>query len=353
MRVLDACLRDTRIHYYIDDLLKAVNDVLRDYNDTQVSERTIRDDLTKLARKGIAGNRDYEIVKTPHSDNRVSYRYKDPNFSLFNSYLTQEEAEQLSDTIQLLRRFRGMPHFEWLEETMARLKQDFRLGDTEEGMVAFAQNPDLVGLMEWFSPLFDAIVKHQVVEVDYHRFGRPTRTRTIHPYQLRQYNNRWYLVGYEPRQKERFPFVVLPIDRMEDVRSKKEEFVPKPEDVDFDDYFYDIIGVSLNPESEPEEVLLKAVYPAVWYIETRPIHPSQKVVTGQALDRLVEDGLIPGEDPESPTTFKVFRLNLIPNEELLHILLTYADQVEVLQPQYLREKIVERAQQILERNALT
>ena len=331
LRALDACLRNRRKRYFMKDLVEAVNEVLYNYDGSEVKERTIRDDLNKMEREAVGGL-DLEIEKI-RDGHEVYYRYKNPNISLFDSYLTQEEAEQLSDTIQLLSKFKGMPQFEWLEETMARLKQQFQLDGTVADMVAFAQNPDLMGVDNFFSPLFEAIVHHQVVEVDYHRFGRPTRKRTIHPYQLRQYNNRWYLVGYEERQKERFPFVVLPIDRIEKVVvADAVKFIPKPEDVDFEDYFYDIIGVSLNPESQPEEVLLKAVYPAIWYIESKPLHASQKTI-------------------ETGDGYKTFRLNIVPNEEFLHQLLTYADQVEVIKPAYLRDKVVERAKAILERNS--
>lgn len=341
MRVIDACLRNRRQRYYIDTLQEVVCDALSYNNETEVSERTIREDLTIISRdprleeNGVTLERIYDV------DHRVYYRYSKPDFSIFEPYLTQEEAEQLSDTIQLLSKFKGLPQFEWLDETMARLKQQFELDGTVADMVSFAQNPDLVGMDDFFGPLFEAIVHHQVVDVTYHRFGRPTRVRTIHPYQLRQYNNRWYLVGFEPRQSKRFPFVVLPIDRIEKVVvNAKAKFIPKDEDVDFDDYFYDIIGVSLNPESKPEEVLLKAVYPAVWYMESKPIHPSQ---------REVKEPLVAGEDLQTQP-YKLFRLNIIPNEELVQRLLVLADQVEVLKPNYLRETIRKRAEAIAKLN---
>lgn len=333
LKVIDACLRNSRKVYHIEELVEAVRDALAAYNGTSVSERTVREDLTKIDRDPVAAEKGVELLRIYDDDHRVYYRYKDPKKSLFDTYLTQEEAEQLSDTIQLLGRFKGLPQFEWLNETMVRLRQQFQLDDTVEGMVCFAQNPDLVGLTEFFSPLFEAIVHHQAVDVDYHRFGRPTRTRTIHPYQLRQYNNRWYLVGYEPRQGGRFPYVVLPIDRIEQMTVNDEvPFVEKDPEVDFDDYFYDIIGVSLNPESRPEEVRLKAVYPAVWYMESKPLHPSQKVV-------------------ETGEGYKVFGYRLIPNEELVQHLLVLADQVEVLQPQVLRETLRRRAEAIVQRNS--
>ena len=52
----------------------------------------------------------------------------------------------------------------------------------EAGMVCFEQCPRLKG-MEWFSPLFDAIVSRRVVHVTYHRFGHPSRLRIVHPSQ--------------------------------------------------------------------------------------------------------------------------------------------------------------------------
>ena len=48
--------------------------------------------------------------------------------------------------------------------------------------------------------------------------------------------------------------------------------------MDFDEYFYDIVGVSLNPEGKKQNVVVSAYYPAAYYIETKPIHPSQRVL---------------------------------------------------------------------------
>ena len=123
-----------------------------------------------------------------------------------------------------------------------------------------------------------------------------------------------------------------------------EPFVPKPEEVDFDDYFYDIVGISLNPESKPEKVRLKARYPAVWYIETKPLHPSQRVVETFS----ATDALIPASELESP--YKVFQIEVIPNEELVQALLVYADQVEVLNCPWLRNELRKRAEKILDNN---
>ena len=162
----------------------------------------------------------------------------------------------LSDTIQPLSRFKGFPQFDWLDETLARLRQTFQLDDEVAGAVSFQQNPYLRGL-KWFGRLFDAVVAQNVQEITYHHFGKKSRVRTVHPYQLRQSSDRWYLVGYEERLAKRFPLVMLPIDRIDEIQVSSSKFQDLDPEIDIDDYFYDIVGVSLNRESKPEKIRLK------------------------------------------------------------------------------------------------
>ena len=333
-RALDACLRDKTKKYYYQDLLNVVNTVLYNYDGSSIQLRQLLRDLEHMDRDALLGKeiKVVDVIERKRGEGGKTYcRYKDPEYSMFDRYLTDEEATTLKSTIELLKHFKGMPQFGWLDETLARLKEEFRLEGINGGTVRFSYNPYLEG-MKWYGQLFDAIVYQEVLELTYHRFGRPVRKRVVHPYQLRQWDNRWYLIGYEERQSKRLPFVVLPIDRILGVKAAEGvAYKEKPEGLDFDVYFKHIIGVSLNPESKPEKVMLKATYPAVWYMETKPMHPSQKL-------------LVEGED------FKVFEMELIPNEEFVQALLVYADQVEVMKPVSLRKKLVERARAIVSKN---
>lgn len=336
-RTLDACFRNRRRRYFIEDLLEEVNDALAYYNATEVEMRTLRADIRHMELE-VKEYQGVQIEKM-HDGHAIYYRYNDPSFTLFKHELTEEEAQMIADTIKLLSRFKGLPQFDWIEETLARLRQSFQLDGTEVGMVSFTQNPDLNGL-QYYGRLFEGIVHHQVLSIEYHRFGRKLRKRIIHPYQLRQWNNRWYLVGYEKRQGERFPYVVLALDRMTGVEVRENvKFVPKDPEMDFDDYYYDIVGISLNPESKPEKVVLKAYYPAVWYIETKPLHPSQRVVKKNENEN--------ENDNENSKPYKLFELTLIPNEELVQALIVYADQLEVVKGDWLRNQLRTRAENIL------
>lgn len=379
-KVLDACFRNWQKRYYFETLLEEVNSYMDYMKLEPISERQLRDDINVM--EADAGK---DVVLLKKKDGRrVYYRYEKKDMTIFSHQLTDEEASAVTQTVKLLTQYKGLPTYNWVEETLLRLREYFLGEDEVVGTVSFAQNPDVVGL-EWFKPLFEATVNHEVVELDYHRFGRPMKKRTIHPYQLKQWNYRWYLVGYEPEQSKRLPLVVVPIDRIDGVTNLGDHgFVEKPEDLDLDDYFYDIVGVSRLPEGQLVTVRVKAYYPAAWYLETKPIHPSQKEIRNDGITDSRNDGEIPRQarddkgvgsgDKESRnygstearkdgTTdsrksgetepgYKVFEWKVIENEELVQALIVYADQIEVLQGGWLRNRLCERANAILNYNEI-
>lgn len=321
-KVLDRCFRDSRKHYYIEDLVEACNEVLYNYDGSSVSERTIREDISFMQRQAGGG---VPLVKKMDG-HRAYYMYSDRNFSIQNLPMSQSEVEMLSDTIQMLSRFKGLPNHEWLNATLAQMKSTFNIDHAKASYVSFSQNEDLKGL-KYFTPLYDAIASQHVVSLEYHKFGGPSYNRIIHPYQLRQYNNRWFLVGKEPTVGEKLPLVVVPLDRIDDYKIlEKEMFSPMVGDID--DYFKDIVGVSLRFEEPCQHIVFKAYHPTDSYIETKPIHHSQRVV-------------------ERHEGYTILSLDLIPNYEFETIMLTYADKCEILEPLDLREKIKERAENIV------
>lgn len=321
-KVLDRCFRDSRKRFFIEDLVKACNEELYNYDGSSVSDRTIREDIHFMQRQ--AGGAIPLVTK--REGHKVYYRYSDPNFSIKNLPMSQQEAELLSDTISMLSRFKGLPNHEWLEATIAQMKSAFNLDNAQQSYVSFSQNEDLRGL-NYFSRLYEAIASHQVVSLQYHKFTGEAWERLVHPYQLRQYNNRWFLVGWEPAVAAKIPLVVIPLDRIDDYRIlDKEHFVSYQGDID--ECFKDIVGVSLKFKEPCQHIVFKAYHPTSSYIETKPIHHSQRVV-------------------ERHEEYTIFSLDLIPTYEFETIMLTYADKCEILEPLDLREKIKERAKNIV------
>lgn len=325
-KVLDRCFRDSRRRYYIEDLVEACNEELSNYDGSSVSERTIRDDISFMQREAGGG---IPLVKK-YDGHKAYYMYSDRNFSIMDLPMSQSEAEMLSDTIQMLSRFKGLPNQEWLNATLVQMKSTFNIGQAKASYVSFSQNEDLKGL-KYFTPLYEAIASQQVVSLEYHQFGRPSYNRIIHPYQLRQYNNRWFLVGWEPAVAAKIPLVVIPLDRIDDYKIlDKEHFVSYQGDID--ECFKDIVGVSLKFKEPCQHIVFKAYHPTSSYIETKPIHHSQRVV-------------------ERYEEYTIFSLDLIPNYEFETIMMSYADNCEILEPQDLKESLVCRAKNIIKYNA--
>ena len=314
-KVLDRCFRDSRRRYYIEDLVEACNEELSNYDGSSVSERTIRDDISFMQRQAGGG---IPLVKK-YDGHKAYYMYSDRNFSIMDLPMSQSEAEMLSDTIQMLSRFKGLPNQEWLNATLVQMKSTFNIGQAKASYVSFSQNEDLKGL-KYFTPLYEAIASQHVVSLEYHQFGRPSYNRIIHPYQLRQYNNRWFLVGWEPAVAAKIPLVVIPLDRIDDHRILDKE------------HFVSYQGVSLKFKEPCQHIVFKAYHPTSSYIETKPIHHSQRVV-------------------ERYEEYTIFSLDLIPNYEFETIMMSYADNCEILEPQDLKESLVCRAKNIIKYNA--
>lgn len=88
------------------------------------------------------------------------------------------------------------------------------------------------------------------------------------------------------------------------------------------------MGVSPKFGESCQHIMFKAYHPADSYIMTKPIHHSQRVV-------------------ERHDDYTILSLDLIPTYEFETIMLTYADKCEILEPLDLREKIKERAKNIV------
>ena len=119
---------------------------------------------------------------------------------------------------------------------------------------------------------------------------------------------------------------MLPLDRIDTVQECEDtEFIPYAGDIEKP--FEDIVGVSLMFGCPRVHIIIRAYRPTADYIKTKPIHHSQQIidVTAEYID---------------------FSLYLIPNYEFETIMLTYADNCEILEPSSLREKISERAEKI-------
>jgi predicted DNA-binding transcriptional regulator YafY len=257
-------------------------------------------------------------IESYRDGKKVYYRYTDLSFSINNQPLNQKEAQQLKESLMTLSRFKGLPQYEWVEEIKARLEVSFHLKGQEK-VIEFEENQYLTG-KENIGVLYDAIINKQVLEIQYHPFKRDDSMQIIlHPYFLKQYNNRWFLFGGNSNTTS---ITTIALDRIEEVRSVSIEYCPNTL-INFEEYFDDVIGVSVPNEGIALKILLKIEAESWPYIKTKPIHGSQKI-------------------KEQNSDFTIIELLLVPNYELEALIFSHADRIEVLQPESLRQRIKDR-----------
>lgn len=306
-QILDRCF-SSKVRYCLEEL----KDVLEEKLGYSVSMRTIRYDIENMRNSPY----DAPIEATPYDGKKCYYHYSDPEFSIFNVGLTNEELDKLLSTIQMLNRFRDTPANAWLGEVINKLECRLGAKASYEKLISFDQNDKLKGL-EHLSGLLEATTQHQTLELTYHPYSQSNeRLITVSPYYLKQYNGRWFLFGMNASNNrvESFAF-----DRIEKYAVSDKPFV-KNEAIDFSSYFNDVVGVSVPSDNVPkEEVVLKFSDKRFPYVVSKPIHPSQKVI--------------------APCTISI---TVKPNFELDQHIFSYIPDVEVVSPGWLRDKVLEK-----------
>ena len=311
-QTLNRCFRNKYKRYYIDDLIEACSTAIYEYCGKEIgcSRRTILEDINFM--ESDAGWQiELERIRDGH---KVYYRYKDQDFTINASALSEADCAKLNETVLLLERFRGLPCFEWVDDILFKLQSGFK--KSSDTIIEFEQAPSLKGV-EHFDRLFNSILYKQALEITYKTFNGKEVVWTIHPYLIKQHNKRWFLFGKNTSKNG----VVsnLPLDRIVSITQSREAY--EPDDSNFKEILSNLIGVTVNKDTEIEEIGLRFSESRFPYILTKPLHKSQEVA-----------------DEEN----KIVKIRVYPNKELESQLLQFGSDVEVLYPQVLRERIKQK-----------
>ena len=312
IEILDRCFSDLEREYSRSDLM----------SECGVSRATLHRDL-----RYIRGAYDKDVFDAALLK-RGKYRYSTPGFTICEDVLDDVQLGQIKSVLLLLRKFVGKPQFEYLNSVIRHLESKYQVhmdGSMEsEEVIHFDGNPYVKG-MEWLVPLFEAIIKKQCRQVVYQPFDGPKRVYIVHPYILKEYNQRWYLLCHKQDDVDcAMELRTLALDRVEEVNDIVHPFSPAPEDLK--EYFEDFIGITNKEDEEVQDVVIKCSPKEFNYLRTRPVHPTQRTLS-------VQEGLI--------------QISVKPNYELYQWLLFYGDQIEVVKPQKVRDKLKRVIQSML------
>lgn len=318
-KILNECLRDPHRLYTYESLLAELNRQLAMLDDClQVSERTLREDLKDMM--NVYG---IELDQRLSKQRPVVLRYADLSDSI--NKLSMDEANALRKTIDmLLQSPEPRPiQYDYIRVCLQQVLKDQAL-DVANPAVRFADNLDQKG-REHFVDLCGYIFEKQTLEIEYCPFGAESREYKVSPYLLKQYNERWFLFGWDADEGM---MLNLALDRIVGLKKAAGRYVPCTQD--WDAYFDEIVGVTKYEGYAVETIKLKVQADRYPYIETKPLNPSQRLVKEKSTD-----------------VYKVVEIKVRPNNELESLIRSYGDAVEVIEPLWLREKMIDNARRLM------
>jgi predicted DNA-binding transcriptional regulator YafY len=304
-KTIDHCLRNRFRKWTLDDLLDACSDALYEYEGIRkgISLRTVQMDIQMMRSDRLGYNAPIVVVDKKY------YTYEDPKYSIANIPLTTQDLSTLGEVVTILQQFKGFRHFQEVDDMIGRLEHKiFKQQHQSSPVVDFEKNENLRGL-EHLSPLYQAIAQRQVLQMAYQSFrARVAQTFTFHPQVLKEYRNRWFVVGIREAGGE---LLMLALDRIQ-------HFEPLPKEKYHAagisaTYFDDALGVTKGTGMVPITVRFWADSNQTPYIISKPVHRSQQLIEHR-------DG---GAE---------FEMTLVWNPELERELLGFGEHIQVLSP---------------------
>lgn len=321
-RTIDNCLRNRQRRWTLEDLMDACSDALYEYEgiDKGVSKRSVQMDIQLMRSDKLGYNAPIVVLEKKY------YTYEDPAYSITNIPLTDQDLGKLTEVVEILRQFKGFSHFQELSGMVQRLENKIYSARThQEPIIDFEKNENLKGL-EYIDTLYQAIMRKVTVQLVYHSFrSRKPNDFTFHPYYLKEYRNRWFVLGVKGKGAN---ILTLALDRIEEIRESSVKYIP-PGEFNLNRYYHDVIGVTVDIGGKPEHVVFFAEREAAPYIVTKPVHHSQQVV------EVRQDGT-------------VFSIDVQLNFELEREILGFGDRVKVIAPERFKRRIKEKFEHALD-----
>lgn len=155
------------------------------------------------------------------------------------------------------------------------------------------------------------------MNLTYQSFRNPVPyTFVAHPYCLKMFKQRWYLLAKTP--KYGWP-TIYALDRIVDV----EELDIKadiPQGFNAKEYFSQFYGVITGDGNVPQIIKIKVATDQAYYFRSLPLHHSQ-------------------EEIETSDKYSIFRYYVVPTPDFVQEILSHGESVQVMEPLELRDWI--------------
>jgi predicted DNA-binding transcriptional regulator YafY len=289
-----------------------------------LGERTIDKDISDMRFDQRLG------FNAPISFDRIKggYYYEDPDYTIDDIPINEDELKSLSFAATMLSQYKTIGIFSTFSGAVQKIVDTINIRrmvkeDSYYPFIAFETAPQLKG-SEYLEPIIKAIMEKKAISFHYQRFNiQKAYKHIIHPCLLKEYRNRWYLVGLNHDLQE---IRTYGLDRIVPNPKKPDEIFTYPDikfqTTSFDpkEYFKATVGI-ISPQTKPQHILLEFSPKQANYILTQPIHETQEVI-------------------ENTDQHLVVSIDVCPTYELISMILGWGNDVKVLEPLSLKGEII-------------
>ena len=264
---------------------------------------------------------------------KTFHNHKKAIKDIFDVYIDCDRKNGYYYYIDEPERVEGNNLRSWLISSYATLNQ-IQADNKLEDRIIFEEIPSG---QTWLTRIAEAMRNNRVLNITHQGFGKPElSTFDIEPYCLKVVRRRWYVVARSPyysernKEKGRKPndvYRVYALDRISNIQDTGRTFKMK-KDFDVNRYFEGCCGV-ITSDRPIQKIVLRAYGGFADYLRTLPLHESQREVKS---------------DDESA----LFEYHLKPTFDFYQLVLAQGDQLEVLEPESVREEMRRLAQKLLQ-----
>jgi predicted DNA-binding transcriptional regulator YafY len=153
---------------------------------------------------------------------------------------------------------------------------------------------------------------------NYEKYSDPgVFNRFVEPYVLKEFRNRWYLIGKDCKNNN---VRTYGLDRLTNLEITKKKF-EYPQNFNHETYYKNCFGIISPKEIIPERVILSFDVETGKYIKSMPLHHTQQILEDSDLELRVQ-------------------LTVCVTYDLIVEILSYGDSVKVIEPKSLVKEVV-------------
>ncbi len=323
-RIIDRCIRSTAFPFPSKQELREAceEELYGSVSSSHICDSTIEKDLFAM--------RNEHDAPIKFSRANKGYYYEDANYSIDEIPLNDKDVDAIKMAANVLYQFKNSSLFKNFDFAISKILDRVNISDNIndeeiENFVQFEKVNKIQG-SEYLETLLEAIKNKKKVQFAYQSFSASEKKlRRVHPYLLKEYRHRWYLIG-----KNELKNVVQTygLDRLDELQMLEDSFT-MDNSFDPDLFFKYSLGITANV-GHPEKIKIETEELLSKYLLSQPLHLSQEY-----------HGEVNGKH--------VFTYFLLPTYELRTQLLGFGDEVKVIEPLSLAKTLKEICENVIQK----